>query len=56
VAKQLPAAAAALATAAKGPAPGVTLTFSFTFADRAALERGEVGDPALSIVAGDHRD
>ena len=56
VAKQLPAAAAALATAAKDPAPGVTLTFSFTFADRAALERGEVGDPALSIVAGDHRD
>lgn len=56
VAKQLPAAAAALATAAKDPAPGVTLTFSFTFADRAALERGEVGDPTLSIVAGDHRD
>jgi hypothetical protein len=56
VAKQLPAAAAALATAAKDPAPGVTLTFTFSFADRAALERGEVGDPTLSIVAGDHRD
>jgi hypothetical protein len=56
VAKQLPDAAAALSTAARDPAPGVTLSFGFTFADRAAMGRGETGDPTLTIRPGVHRD
>ncbi|HEU5266380.1 MAG TPA: hypothetical protein VFU35_06750, partial [Jatrophihabitans sp.] len=57
VAHQLPAAAAALTAAAKDPAPGVTLTFGFAFADKAALVRGHIGDPTLSIHPGVvHRD
>lgn len=56
VSQQLPAAAATLAQAAKDPAPGVTLAFAFTFADRAALGRGAVAAPTLTIRPGWVRD
>jgi hypothetical protein len=55
-AAQLPEAAATLASAAKDPAAGATLSFTFPFADRAALGRGEPGEPTMQIRAGMHRD
>ena len=53
---QLPGSAAALLAAIKDPAPGVTLTFVFPFADKAALENGEPGEPTMTIRPGRHHD
>jgi hypothetical protein len=43
-------------TAAQLPEAAATLSFTFPFADRAALGRGEPGEPTMQIRAGMHRD
>jgi hypothetical protein len=53
---QLPGSAAAVLAAIKDPAPGITLTFVSTFADRAALQTGEAGEPTMTVRAGRRHD
>jgi hypothetical protein len=56
IATQLPGSAAPILAAIKDPAPGITLTFLFPFADRAALESGQPGEPTMTIRPGRHHD